>query len=354
MLEVYKLIAMVAPARTTVLLEGESGTGKELVARAIHRNGARAAKPFLAVNCAAIPEGLLESELFGHARGSFTGAVAEKRGLFEEASGGTLFLDEVGDTSLAIQSKILRVLQEQEVRRVGSTVPIRVDVRVIAATNRDLAALVQEGRFREDLYYRLNVVTIRLPPLRERKEDIPLLVAHLVRKHARAAGRGDPPPQVAPEALAALCAYRWPGNVRELEHVVERAVTLAGRPILLLDDLPQKVREAVEPAAAGAPAPGPDGAREGDGREPNGNARRQPSTVPVGGTETDLAAAGSTSASGRISLRATLEAAEREHIERVLRETGGDRQAAARILGIDRKTLYRKALRYGLQIGPEE
>ncbi len=304
MLEVYKLIAMVAPARTTVLIEGESGTGKELVARAIHRESPRASKPFLALNCAAIPEGLLESELFGHARGAFTSAVQEKRGLFEEASGGTLFLDEVGDTSLAVQSKVLRALQEQEVRRVGSMAPIRVDVRLVAATNRDLRTLVDAGRFREDLYYRLNVVTIKLPPLRERVEDVPLHAAHFLRRHA--AARDGPAPAIAPEAMDALREYRWPGNVRELEHVIERAVTLASanRPVILFDDLPEAVR-----------VPG-------------------------------------SSESGRISLESLREDAEREHIMRVLKATGGNRTDAARLLGIDRKTLYRKAMRYGLRLEP--
>jgi DNA-binding NtrC family response regulator len=299
MLEVYKLIAMVAPARTTVLITGESGTGKELVARAIHANGPRKEKPFLAVNCAALPEPLLESELFGHVRGAFTSAVAEKRGLFEEASGGTLFLDEIGDMSLALQAKVLRALQEQEVKRVGSNSWVRVDVRVIAATNRDLRALVQEGKFREDLYYRLNVVTIATPPLRERASDIPLLVEHFLAKYARAAGR-EVVPTIAPEALDALRRFSFPGNVRELEHAIERALTLSSGAVILLDDLPEPIRQqAAEPPPARLP---------------------------------------------------TLEEVEKEHIARVLRETGGNRQAASEILGIDRKTLYRKAKQYGIQI----
>jgi DNA-binding NtrC family response regulator len=292
MLEVYKLIAMVAPARTTVLIVGESGTGKELVARAIHENGPRKEKPFLAVNCAALPEHLLESELFGHARGAFTSAVAEKRGLFEEASGGTLFLDEIADTTLALQSKLLRALQEQEIRPVGSNVPRKVDVRVIAATNRDLRHLVGEAKFREDLFYRLNVVTIAMPPLRERPGDIPLLIEHFLKKYARQAGR-PVVPTLAPEALEALKRYTWPGNVRELEHAIERAVTLSPHSAILLEHLPEAVR--------GAPP------------------------IP------------------------TLEEIEREHIERVLRQTGGNMKSASEILGIDRKTLYRKAKQFGLR-----
>jgi two-component system response regulator AtoC len=293
MLEVYKLIAMVAPARTTVLVIGESGAGKELVARAIHKNSPRTQKPFMDVNCAALPEPLLESELFGHVRGAFTGAVVDKRGLFEEASGGTLFLDEIGDMSVTLQSKLLRVLQEQEVRRVGGSAGTKVDVRVIAATNQQLRALVDSGRFREDLYYRLNVVTIEVPPLRDRPGDLPLLVEHFLAKHARAVGR--PVPALAPDAMEVLRRYPFPGNVRELEHALERAVTLAGqRQVILVEDLPAAVRDYT------------------------------PARIP------------------------TLDEVERAHIERVLRETRGNRSAAAEILGIDRGTLLRKIKQYGV------
>ncbi|HVY62467.1 MAG TPA: sigma-54 dependent transcriptional regulator [Planctomycetota bacterium] len=292
MLEVYKLIALVSPTPKTVLIVGETGAGKELVARAIHRNSPRAGKPFLAVNCAALPEHLLESELFGHVRGAFTGAIADKRGLFEEASGGTLFLDEIGDMSVPLQSKLLRVLQDMEVRRVGGNVGVKVDVRVIAATNRPLRQLVAEKRFREDLYYRLNVVTIEVPPLRERPSDLPLLVDHFLAKHARAVDR--PVPSIAPEALEALRRYPFPGNVRELEHVLESAVTLAKRPVILLEDLAEDIRT------------------------------HAPERMP------------------------TLEEVEKEHIMKVLRQTGGNRQEAAQVLGIDRTTLWRKLKQYGI------
>ncbi|HKS42951.1 MAG TPA: sigma-54 dependent transcriptional regulator, partial [Blastocatellia bacterium] len=218
MIELYKEIALVAPSRSTVLITGESGTGKELVARAMHRNSPRSVSSFVAVNCGAITETLLESELFGHTKGSFTGAVSDKRGLFEEAHNGTIFLDEIGETSLALQVKLLRVLQESEVRRVGSARSVRVDVRALAATNRDLEREVKEGRFREDLFYRLSVVTLRVPPLRERAEDLRLLAAHAL-KHARDAGARAT--TISEEALALMEQYDWPGNVRELENTIE-------------------------------------------------------------------------------------------------------------------------------------
>src|ERR671936_215669 len=234
MLQVYKTAARDA----TVLVVGESGTGKELVARAIHGASRRAQEAFIAVDCGAIAEGVLESELFGHARGSFTGATGARRGLFEEASGGTLFLDEIGDIGSRIQGQLLRVLQEGEIRRVGESSSVKVDTRVVAATNKDLAAEVKAGRFREDLFYRLNVVTIRLPPLRERCEDIPLLAEHFAARHAGARGAN-----ITNEGREAMLAYSWPGNVRELENAIARALALNPGGTILPEDLPEAVRE---------------------------------------------------------------------------------------------------------------
>src|ERR1044072_6160067 len=239
MIELYKEIALVAPSRSTVLITGESGTGKELVARALHRNSPRAASAFVAVNCGAITETLLESELFGHVKGSFTGAVSDKRGLFEEAEGGTILLDEICETTLALQVKLLRVLQESEVRRVGSARSTRIDARVLAATNRDLEREVKEGRFREDLFYRLSVVTLRVPPLRERTDDLPLLAAHAL-KHARDAGAHAT--TISEEALALLAQYDWPGNVRELENTIEHAALYSRGSVITPEDLPAKIR----------------------------------------------------------------------------------------------------------------
>lgn len=237
--EVFELIENVAPTSSTILILGESGTGKELVAQAIHRRSRRAGKPFVVINCSAMPETLLESELFGHRKGSFTGAVSDKKGLFEEADGGTIFLDEIGEISPAIQVKLLRVLQEGEVRMVGDAANKKVDVRVIAATNRDLAGLVSEGKFREDLFYRLNVIAVSLPPLRDRQEDIPLLVYHFIQKYSKKIGKTIDGCSV--DAIAALQHYRWIGNVRELENVIERAVVLATTNMIQARDLPPKV-----------------------------------------------------------------------------------------------------------------
>lgn len=305
MTRVYKDIARVAPLEVSVLIQGETGTGKELVARAIHDAGPRAAGPYLAINCPSLPEGLLESELFGHVRGAFTGATGDRAGLFEAAHGGTLLLDEIGDMPLTVQAKLLRVLETREVRPVGSSVVRQPDVRVLAATHFDLERAVKEGSFREDLLYRLNAITIRLPPLRERADDIPLLVTHFLRRFAGAEGAG--PAAIAPAALRVLASYVWPGNVRELAHVLERAVALARGHRIDLEDLPSVVRE---------------------GRAPR--------------TETAIG-----------SLH-TLEDVERAHILSVLKSVGGARRRAAAILGIDRKTLYRKLLRYGLLEASEE
>jgi len=299
MREIFALIRKIAHGRSSVLITGESGTGKEVVARTIHYHGARAEKPFIPINCTAIPEGLLESELFGHVRGAFTGAHTSKRGLFEKADGGTLFLDEIGDMGLGLQSKLLRVLQDREVRPVGGTQSTKVDVRIVAASNKDLEAEIESGRFREDLYYRLNVIPVHIPPLRARREDIPPLIEAFLRRHG-----GDTPRSLTPEATRRLAVRSWRGNARELENVIERALALSDAPTLGPDDLPP------------------------DGRE---NER-----------EADPAAALLESAAGeRLSLREL----EDRYIEEILRQTGGNKVRAARILGIDRKTLYRRAER---------
>ena len=292
MLQVYKTAARVASTDATVLIQGESGTGKELVARAIHTASPRAAGPFVAVDCGAIAEGVLESELFGHARGAFTGAQVARRGLFEEAHHGTLFLDEIGDIGPNLQARLLRALQEGTIRRVGANEPIAVDVRVVAASNRDMEAAVKSGTFRADLYYRLHVVSIRIPPLRERREDIPLLAEHFAQKHGRAEGSA-----ISPEARELLLAHDWPGNVRELENVIARALALNPSGVVLPEDLPDALRSA-RPAVAAAPLPD-------------------------------------------TSDRPSLAELERRYASQVLLETGGNKTRAAEILGIDRKTLYR-------------
>jgi two-component system response regulator AtoC len=293
MLEVYKKIGMVADSRATVLITGESGTGKELVARAIHTNGPRAQQRFLAVNCGAFTESLLESELFGHVRGSFTGASVNKVGIFEDASGGTVFLDEVSEMSPGLQVKLLRTLEAQEVRPVGSNQSVRIDVRMIAASNRNLADLVADGKFREDLFYRLRVIEIDLPPLRERAEDIPLLVAHFLQKLAAESGRAL---NLSPEALSALIAYGWPGNVRELLNTLESVAALNRSGVIAVQDLPAKLSS------------GGDEARGAD-----------------------MLFAGLPS----------LEEMGRRYLNYVLKVTGNNKAQAADILGISRNTLYR-------------
>jgi DNA-binding NtrC family response regulator len=299
MLDVYKMVARVAPTMSTVLVVGESGTGKELVARAIHTHSPRAGGPFVAVNCTALTESLLESELFGHAKGAFTGAVAPRRGLFEEAQGGTLFLDEIGDVGGKMQAQLLRVLQEGEIRRVGGNEAVKVDVRVVAATNRELEHEVAQERFREDLYFRINVVTIRLPALRERPTDIPLLARHFLLKYAARERRADT--SIAAEAMSALERYPWPGNVRELENVIERALALSKDGVVLVSDLPPEV-----PGIQAVPPP------------------------------------------GLVDDRPTLSELERRYIQLILNETGGNKKKAAEILGIDRRTLYRTLERHGI------
>jgi len=305
--EVMKLVGRVASTNLPVLITGESGTGKEIVARAIHRRSPRVDEPFVAVNCGALPAELIESELFGHVRGSFTGATMDRRGLWQEADHGTVFLDEITETSLAFQVKLLRALQEGEIRRVGSNQTQRVDVRVIAATNRDAEAEVRQGRFRQDLLFRLNAVTIHLPPLRERRDDIRPLAKYFAERTigANAASIG-----FSKEALWMLENYDWPGNIRELENAIVRASALCDQ-IVRPEDLPERVRRSFK-------------------------------------TSTDLAAARGTENGGADEALLPLSEVERRHIIRVLARTGGNKQAAARILAIDRTTLQRKLERYDL------
>jgi len=311
MRQIYQLIEQVADSTASVLIEGESGTGKELVAKAIHHKSPRANQPFVAVSCAALTESLLESELFGHVKGAFTGAVATKVGRFELADRGTLFLDEIGDISPAIQVKLLRVLQEHAFERVGESRPRTVDVRVIAATHRDLRHLIAEGKFREDLYYRLKVVSILLPPLRDRTDDIPLLVAHFVERFRKATGK--PITGVTPDAMSALLDHAWPGNVRELENAVEHAFVRCTGTAITLAHLPREVRGAPHRLQAGGESPvsGQDAMLHPDGLTP-------------------------------------VESNERERIIRTLNETGWNRTVAARRLGLSRVSLWRKMRDHGI------
>jgi two-component system, NtrC family, response regulator AtoC len=306
MKEVLRVVQKVAPAPTTVLIEGESGTGKELVARALHALSPRSERPFVAVNCGAIPETLIESELFGHAKGAFTDARSAKRGLFEEADGGTLLLDEVVELPLPVQPSLLRVLQEGEVRRVGDNRSSRVDVRVLAATNRDLAAQVQQGRFREDLYYRLNVVGVRLPPLRERQDEIPLLAGRLLARHGERIG--VPARPLSARALEALRRYRWPGNVRELENALERALVLSEDEEIGPESLPEAVQRALDPEPL-PPQLDPD----------------------------DL------------SVKRAQRVLEADLIRRALQRTAGNRTRAAELLELSPRALLYKIREYGLE-----
>lgn len=299
MTDIFELIKLVAPSTSTVLITGESGSGKEMVARALHNSGPRKVKPFVPLNCTAIPENLLESELFGHVKGSFTGAISDRKGLFEEAEKGTLFLDEIGDLSLTLQAKLLRVLQEREIRPVGGSQSKKVDVRIVAATHRDLRIMVKDGKFREDLFYRLNVVPIRVPPLRERTQDIPLLVESFIQKFA--AQNHSKVQGVSPEALAVLMAHPWPGNVRELENVIERAMVLTRGSViekaLVLDSALQEAKSSVEQLHADRP---------------------------------------------------TLEKLEERYIKLIMSEVDNSKDEAAKILGVSRRTLYRKERIYGM------
>ena len=301
MQEVFDTVRQVAPARSTVLITGESGTGKELVARALHQLSPRAQGPYVAVHCAALSEHLLESELFGHEKGAFTGATERRRGRFEMADGGSLFLDEIGEIDAAIQVKILRVLEERTFERVGGSEPVETDVRLVAATNRDLEKMVGEGKFREDLFYRLYVVVIHLPPLRERAGDLPLLVNHYLQHFAKENGRTIE--GLTPDVLDVLSAYAWPGNVRELRNVMERMVVLSRGPKLTVRELPPALREQARPAGI------------------------------------SLAGAGALN----------LESAEKQFIVQALRRRDGNRAAAAKELGISRRTLHRKLNEYNLR-----
>jgi two-component system response regulator HydG len=299
MLELFDLIKRVAPATANVSISGESGTGKEVVARAIHSLGPRSKKPFIPINCTAIPEQLLESELFGHLKGSFTGAISDKKGLFEEAHGGTLFLDEIGDMSLPLQGKLLRVLQDREIRPVGGTDLKAIDVRIVSATHRNLRTMIKDGKFREDLFYRLNVIPVKVPPLRERTQDIPLIAEHFIRRFAlanRSQVRG-----ITQAGMAKLVAHPWPGNVRELENVIERAVVLCSNELLDEKDV---MGSAVESA-----------------RE----------------TFQEL-----------YSDNPTVDKLEERYIKLILAQFGNKKDTAAKVLGVNRRTLYRKEREYGL------
>jgi DNA-binding NtrC family response regulator len=309
--EVMKLVGRVAATNLPVLITGESGTGKEIVARAIHRRSPRAEKSFVAVNCGALPAELIESELFGHVRGSFTGATVDRRGLWQEADQGTVFLDEITETSLGFQVKLLRALQEGEIRRVGSNQTMRVDVRIIAATNRDAEEEVREGRFRQDLLYRLNAVTIHLPPLRERRDDIRPLAKYFA---DRTMGTNGGPIGFSKEVLGMLENYEWPGNIRELENAIVRATALCDQ-VVRTEDLPERIRRSFKTPI----------------KEANGSRGAAPNSDD--------------------EILLTLSEVERRHILSVVTRTGGNKQAAARILGIDRTTLQRKLERYDLE-GP--
>jgi len=301
MKEVYRMVERVSEATSNVLITGSSGTGKELVARAIHSNGDRAKKPFLAINCGAIPEDLVESELFGHKKGAFTGAASDKDGIFVAAHGGTVFLDEVAEIPLNLQVNLLRVLQEREVKPVGSNQMVSFDTRIIAATNKDLEAEVEQGNFRDDLYYRLNVVELPLPPLSQRRDDIPLLAHHFLKKYNKELKRNLK--GISSEAMSAMMAYEWKGEVRELENVIERSVLLSDNEYLQLEDLPGAIRN-------------------------------------VSGTESiDMDSE---------RLEEAVQVFEKHHIQSMLKRTDGNKSEAARLLGIDPSTLYRKMERLGL------
>jgi DNA-binding NtrC family response regulator len=302
MQKVFEMVNKVADTDSTILIHGESGTGKELIARAIHYQSSRANNPFVTINCGALPENLLESELFGHVKGSFTGAIRDKDGLFKVAQGGTFLLDEVGETSPAIQVKLLRVLQEREIIPVGGTNPLKVDVRVIASTNADLEGEIRKEKFRSDLFYRLNVIPIYLPPLRERRDDVLLLVTHFLKRHNEKLPENKQK-RISKKAMELLVEYDWPGNVRELENVVERGCILQEDQVIQPEDLPEKVQH------------------------------REIGDHQLFGERPTL----------------TLEELERDYLIRVLRETGWQKKKASQILGINASTLYRKIQRYGLE-----
>ena len=302
MVEIYKKVAKIARIEAPVLIVGESGSGKELVARALHANSSRASSAFIVINCGAVPETLLESELYGHERGSFTGATGTRKGLLESASGGTLFLDEISETSLSFQVKLLRVIQEHEIRRVGSNETVEVDMRLVAATNRDLREMVRTNRFREDLFHRLNVFTIALPALRDRSPDIPLLSSYFLKIFSEKHGKTV---RLAADAVEAMKRYSWPGNVRELKNMLERAITFNDTGVI------------------------------------------QPDELEFGDIDDIKAVVG---AAGGASI-GSLDKMEKDHIIKVLKETGGNKKKAAEILGIERRTLYNKAKRLGIDFG---
>ena len=308
MLEVYKIVARVAPTRSTVLILGASGTGKELIAQAIHQHSPRANRPFVAVDCGALTETILESELFGHVRGAFTGALADKKGVFEEAQGGTCFLDEIGGISANMQARLLRVLQEHEIRRVGGKDWVKVDVRVVAATNHNLGEAVSKGDFRQDLYYRLDVVTIHLPPLRERVEDIPLLARHFLQHYTQESGKSIT--AISDKAMELLCAYSWPGNIRELENAIEQAVALSYQSILTPDDLPEAVRDHSMAKSFQIDSP---------------HAQFLFPDTP------------------------TLEEVKKRYVLHVLKHNQGNVSRSARVLNIDRRSLYRMLARFKIE-----
>ncbi|NWF91953.1 MAG: sigma-54-dependent Fis family transcriptional regulator [Syntrophaceae bacterium] len=304
MLDIFEVIKKVAPYKSTILITGESGTGKELIARALHYHSDRSGRPFIPVNCGAIPENLLESELFGHAKGAFTDAVRMKKGLFEEADGGTLFLDEIGELPAPLQVKLLRVLQDGEIRRVGESKSIQIDVRIIAATVKDLAREVRENRFREDLFYRLNVLPIHLPPLRERREDIPLLVNHFVNKYSQAMNK--PVRGISPKALEVLVNYKWSGNVRELENTIERAIVLTDKENIELENLPIELQ----------------------------NFREETPAAPLAEEE--------------YSIKKASKVLEIGLIKKALKKTKGNHTHAARLLEISHRALLYKIREYGI------
>src|SRR5882672_6322974 len=317
MKEVFRMVERVSDTDSTILVLGESGTGKELVARALHFNSRRQLAPFVPINCSALPENLLESELFGHRRGSFTGAINDKKGLFQEADGGTIFLDEVGSMPPVLQSRLLRVLQEREVRRVGDNTPIYVNVRVVAATNEPLEKRIKEGTFREDLYYRLNVIPIQLPSLRERRDDIPLLVAHFL--NAKVEGRIHKPFQLTRQAMDILCAYDWPGNVRELENAIERATTLCDGDIIQASDLPPSMVASVKINSV-----------DGDGEAATTLPTvPQSALYPLHLNNAAPEVCGHAADESVLPLKSFLREQEQAHLNRALQQCAGDKERAA-------------------------
>ncbi len=345
--QVYQVVEKVADTPSTVLITGESGTGKELVARALHEYSSRSGGPFIKINCAAIPKTLMESEMFGYEKGAFTGAVGSKPGRFELAHGGSLFLDEIGEIPVEMQVKLLRVLQESEFERVGGIKTLKVDVRLITATNRDLAAEITAGSFRDDLYYRLNVVPIHLPPLRERREDIPLLVDHFITRFNERLKKQIT--AATPEAIDCLVSHQWPGNIRELENVIERTILFCEEPFIRVEDLPGELggtpRQSV---AVPPPPPSPAEEKPAAAAASSGALPVQPPAVPPSASTT-LPLVGEEVGSLKEAVRAETERVERELIQRALDETGGNVTKAARKLQISRKSLQTKMKELGLR-----